>query len=227
MLSDTHIHTVQWCSSNAFSNFMYKQIPFYRGDRDRSQRQARWEMRHNDQQFFFFLDFLMLTCTEASFRNTLEYSFHVMLHLFTYSTQYVEKPEQQEGTLCSSDFTLKHAQPGSPMRKWVYLMEAILKHVSSFWNHSLKTRLLRIQFSCCQKPHHCTEEGGWPQKSCSQRHIFFECKQSDGLSSTILMLDSKSVSVHFTKCLYQSSYSVQMWRRIRVFLRILSCGCSS
>lgn len=76
-MTHAHIRTVQWCSSNAFSSCMYKQIPFYRGDRDRSQGQARWEMRHNVQQFcvFFFLDFLIFTCTKASRGKCLNIAF--------------------------------------------------------------------------------------------------------------------------------------------------------
>lgn len=56
---------------------MYKEFPFHRGDRDRSQSQARWEMRHNVQQFcVFFSGFLIFARTKASGSKMSEYSFH-------------------------------------------------------------------------------------------------------------------------------------------------------
>lgn len=76
-------------------------------------------MRHNVQQFSFFLIFKYILAQKQALGKMFEYSFHVILHLFPHSTQYVDKSEQQKGTLCSSDFALKHLQPGSPVRKLV------------------------------------------------------------------------------------------------------------
>lgn len=69
--SKRYFANAQW-HTHAHTNCMYKEIEFYRGDRDRSQRQAWWGMRHNS--FFFFLDFLIFTCIKASGRKMFKYN---------------------------------------------------------------------------------------------------------------------------------------------------------
>lgn len=105
--SVTHIHTVQRCSSNAF-DFIYKEIPFYRVDRERSQRQARWEMRHDIQQCCIFFFTFIFAYTKAS--GSKWYIAFTRVTPFPYLTEAVDKREESR----EQSFQFHQRQSGQP-----------------------------------------------------------------------------------------------------------------
>lgn len=143
MLSDTHTYAlyndaqVQMHSQTVCT----RRFLFTEEIRDRSQRQARWEMRHNFQQFFFLFSvfFTYSLAQEQAVGRCLNIAYIAYI-TFPYSTQGAGKPEQEEGTLCfyvDQPSLLNILNLGAQSENQTYLLEVISRHDSSFWDPSL------------------------------------------------------------------------------------------
>lgn len=137
-----------------------------RGDRDRSQRQARWEMRHNVQQYcvcFFFLGslgFLIFTCTKASSRKMFKHTWYIT-SVSSCNSRCGQSRRGEEGTVFHH-VTLKH------LKTWE-LAEIFFYLGSQFKNLDCETFISPVSRN------HITSLGRECelQESCSQGEIFF------------------------------------------------------
>lgn len=142
---------------------------FYRGDReDRSQRQARWEMRHNVQQvvFFFFFPFshicfaqkqVVIKCLSIAFMT-------VTLHLFPYSTKHVDKPEQESGNSVSKSIADRWTARRAQRDCWSY----IFKYFPKLSGVPVRKKAEQRSIPCSRKP---PEERVWLRDGRSQSHV--------------------------------------------------------
>lgn len=81
MLSDTHTYWTMM-QFRCILILYVQGDSFYRGEKDRSQRQTRWEMRHNVQQYCVTYYFLVFTCTKARDIKMSEYSMNRDGHIW-------------------------------------------------------------------------------------------------------------------------------------------------